>query len=223
MTALRPIAAYAEALAKLMPRGRVWPEAGGRVWGELTAALAAELRRLDARTLKLLDEADARTTTEGLEDWERVLGLPDDCAPALQSIAERRDAVVALLRSEGGASPGYFIGLAAALGHEIAITEHRPFRCGLSPAGHQEAPRPVGSPLMRFVWRVTVANRRLVRFRAGFGGARAGRDKLVSIDLATALECLFERLKPAQTRLVFDYAPPTERDFSGDFNFDFGG
>lgn len=221
MSALRSIAAYAGALATLMPRGRVWPEAGGRVWSELTAALAAELRRLDARALKVLDEADARTTTEGLGDWERVLGLPDDCAPALQSIAERREAVVALLRAEGGASRAYFIGLAAALGFAITITEHRPFRCGVSRCGGQEPRHEIGSPLMRFTWRVRIANRRLSYFRMGV--SRMGRDRLGSIELATALECLFERLKPTQTRIVFDYAPVAARDYSADYGPDYGG
>lgn len=219
MTPLRPIAAYAEALARLMPRGRVWPEAGGRVWGELLAALAPELRRTDARTAKLIEEADPRTTTEGLEDWERVLGLPDPCSPGDATFTERRDAVAALLRMEGGASPAYFIGLAAALGHPVTITEHRPFICGLSPSGHQAAARPIGSPLMRFWWRVTVANRRVRWFQVGFGGSRAGRDSHVSIEFAEALECIFARLKPAQTRLSFSYP---SRDFSFDFSSDFG-
>lgn len=205
MTALRSLSSYAQALGALMPRGRVWPEGGGAVWTQLMAALAVEFRRIDARALRLIEEADPRTCGETLEDWERVLGLPDPCSPGDQTLTERRDAVVALLRAEGGASITYFVGLAADLGQTITIEEHRPFMCGMSPCGHQNVRRETGPPTIRFVWTVTLTTPRLRRYHIGHGGAQAGVDSLLTITRASEIECLFNRLKPAHTTVVFNY------------------
>lgn len=206
MTALRTIAAYAEALTKLMPRGRAWPEGGGAIWARLMLALAPEFRRADQRALKLLDEADPRTCAETLPDWERVLGLPDPCTPGDATFNERRDAVVALLRFAGGASIAYFVSLADRLGYAIEVTEYRPFACARSSCGHQLEPRRIGSPTMRFVWTVALGNRRLRYFQVGIGGSQTGIDPHLKIERATDLECLIARLKPAHTVVVFDYS-----------------
>lgn len=206
MSTVRTITAYAQQLASLMPRGRVWPEAGGPIWDQLLSSLAVEFRRVDARALQLLDEADPRTCGETLEDWERVLGLPDSCAPGNQTFTERRNAVVALLLAEGGASVGYFISLASSRGYTITITEHRPFICARSSCGHQETPRPIGSPNVRLVWTVALQTNRLRYFQMGTGQSRCGVDTHLAITRADEIECLFERLKPAHTEIVFDYS-----------------
>lgn len=223
MSCTRPITAYADQITALMPRGRVWPEAGGPVWAALMRALAPELARLDQRACDLIEEADPRTCRETLTDWERVLGLPDPCSPGDATFEERRRAVITKLRMEGGASRQYFIDLAAALGFAISITEHQPLICGRYRCGHQAERRPVGSPLMRFIWRVSIAGRRLRWFRCG-DGSRTGTDPHVRIQFADELECIFEALKPAHTRIVFDYVGgPSTGDFSADFSADFLG
>lgn len=200
---IRDPSAYAGALTRLMPRGGAWPITGGVVWQGLMTALGLEGRRCDERALQLLDEADPRTCAETLEDWERVLGLPDDCAPANQTFTERRDAVIALLRSTGGATIAFFTALAADRGYVVEITEHRPFICGRSPCGHQSTRQQTGSPRIRVVWTVALKTTRNFWFRTGLG--RVGQDPHVSITRANEIECLFERLKPAQTRIVWDY------------------
>lgn len=204
MSALRSVAAYAAALKALMPRGRAWPEAGGGVWAALLAGLAPEFRRADARLLKLLDEADPRTCGETLADWERVLGLPDPCTPAVTSFEERRAAVVAKLRSTGGASRAFFIDLAATLGYEIEIVERRSFVCGLSECG---GPAECGGEAIHHCWVVKFLNRRVVWFRAsGEVASECGLDPLATIDFADEVECLITRLKPAHTHVDFDYS-----------------
>ncbi|MEM1299393.1 MAG: putative phage tail protein [Pseudomonadota bacterium] len=203
---VRDLSAYAGALTRLMPRGGAWPGTGGPVWQSLMTALGAEGQRCDTRALQLLDEADPRTCAETLKDWERVLGLPDDCAPANQTFVERRDAVIALLRSTGGMSIAFFTALATDRGYEIEITEHRPFICGRSPCGHQNARRETGSPTIRLFWTVSLKTTRNVWFRVGTGGGRVGEDSHVSMTRADEIECLFERLKSAHTTIVWDYS-----------------
>lgn len=206
MSLIRDIGAYADAIGKTMPRGRAWPEARGPVWLQLMQSLAAEFRRVDVRMAELIEEADPRTCQETLEDWERVLGLPDPCAPENFTVEERRAAVIAQLRARGGASIAFFVQLAADRGYEISVTEHRPFTCGQSPCGHQLTPELIGSPLMRFVWTVALQTPRLVWFRCGANGGQCGVDSHLTIERAEEIECLFDRLKPAHSTIVYDYS-----------------
>lgn len=62
----------------------------------------------------------------------------------------------------------------------------------------------IGPPEMRFYWSVRVALARLTWFRAASG--QAGIDPHLRIGLASDLECLLQRWKPAHTEIVFDYS-----------------
>lgn len=66
--------AYARMMAALLPPGRLWRLVDG-VLSKLLLACADELARLDARVDDLLDEADPRTASELIPEYERELGL----------------------------------------------------------------------------------------------------------------------------------------------------
>jgi uncharacterized protein YmfQ (DUF2313 family) len=166
--------------------------------------------QIDVRAADLLErESDPRSTIELLEDWERVAGLPDPCVAEPLTIEARRAALVNKLTTEGGQSRAFFIGVAAALGYTITIREHSPFMCGISQCGvtEDDAGDPyweIGAPEIRFFWSVRVGAVRVSWWR--FGSAVIGVDPHVRIALATDLECLFRRWKPAHTEVVFDYS-----------------
>ena len=61
----------------------------------------------------------------------------------------------------------------------------------------------IGAPEMRFSWAARVGAARISWFRAASG--QCGIDPHMRLGLATDLECLLNRWKPAQTDLVFDY------------------
>jgi uncharacterized protein YmfQ (DUF2313 family) len=191
-------AAYLDQLQQLLPPGAAWPRDPDAVLTRVLDAEAEELARVDGRAADLLEEADPRTTLELLPDWERVTGLPDQCLPAGTSLVERREAVVARLTGLGGQSVAFFMQLAAVFGYAVEIVELRPFI-----AGHSVCGAPLGGDHdIRHVWRVVVPDLRVVEFRAG---ASACGDRLGEIRRAEVLECLFQRLRPAHTRLVFQY------------------
>jgi len=58
----------------------------------------------------------------------------------------------------------------------------------------------------RYYWKVHVAQARLTWFRCGGGGGQCGVDPHLRIALATDLECLLRRWKPAHTQIIFDYS-----------------
>ncbi|MEM7025583.1 MAG: putative phage tail protein, partial [Pseudomonadota bacterium] len=205
MTSLPDISRYATALSRIFARGGCWPEAGGANWMSLMRAFAHEFRRTDLRLLQLIEEADPRTCSETLEDWERVYGLPDPCAPENVTIEERRAALLALIRAKGGSSIPFFTELARELGYGVEIVEHRPFVFGRSPFGYQKTKQQMGSPLMRYVWTVKMKTPRARWFRFGVGGGRFGQDPHLSIERATHVECAFRRRKPSHTEIVFSY------------------
>jgi len=202
---------YAVALANLLPVGYAWSREPGTTLMQFVRGLAGIWGYVDGRAADLLEiETDPRRTLEMLSDWERAFGLPDKCLAEPLTLADLRIALVARITALGGQSRAYIIALAAALGYTITIQEFAPFMAGVSRAGDT---RPLGSeyfrwyigpPEMRFYWTVHVSGARLTWFRSSAG--QAGVDPHLRIGLATDLECILRRIKPAHTEIVFDYS-----------------
>jgi uncharacterized protein YmfQ (DUF2313 family) len=204
---------FAEGLAQLLPTGAAWPRDLDAPLMKFVAGLAGVWGDVAQRADDLLvRESDPRATLEMLPDWERAFGLPDPCVAEPLTIGDRQKALVAKMTTEGGQSRAFFISLAASIGYTIAIREYAPFMCGISQVGDTTdgaggEPRwEIGPPEMRFYWTVKVGAVRLTWFRVGDGGGQAGIDPHLRIALATDLECLLRRYKPAHTDILFDYS-----------------
>lgn len=188
---------YVEALRQLLPPGSIWRTETGTRLRQVIEALTGRLVSAHTRALGLLDEADPRTTTELIADWERVAGIPGPCSELGETLQQRRAALVQAITATGGASAAYFIALAASLGYAgVTITEFDPFRAG-DPVGGA-----VTGDTVAFVWQVNVpVEVAITSFRVGQSVAgeplRAwGNDQI---------ECVFEHLKPAHTTILFAY------------------
>jgi len=227
---------YAQAFLALLPTGPAWPRHAWSTLAQTVFGLADYWGFVDGRAADLLEiESDPRTTVELLPDWERSFGLPDPCYAEPLSVYDRQVALVQRMTILGGQSRQFFIDAAAQIGYTISITEYRPFmvgidRCGdnrvigdgtylrdefghaiVDPLGHpvangvlSEYPYVLGPPDNRYYWTVHVQNARLSWFRCGSG--QCGVDPHLRIGLATDLECLLNRWKPAHTEIIFDYA-----------------
>lgn len=186
---------HAELLKLLLPPSSIDPNGPA-----ISIELSAEGKALDDAYYsadQLLEEADPNTTALMLSDWERVYGLPDACVAAagiVQSIQERRAALVAKESFVGGQSPAFFIGLAADLGYTITITEYSPHTT------EHDSEHPITDDPWRFVWQVNAPLNTL-------------RDRTSEDDteMATAvwgnalMECVISRFKPAHTHVIFAY------------------
>lgn len=193
---------YADAIAGELPTGEAWPrdpsgdlikwvDGCAQIWGDVS----------DDATDLLLVESDPRFTYKMLADWERAFGLPDPCVPVVQTLSERRVALVNKMTIEGGQSRAFFIALAALFGYRITIAEFSPFQFGLSSFGGVRGR--FQPPSVRFFWKVRVSGGRPTRFR--FGVSSFGRDSFLEIRHAEDLECMIRRWKPAHTIVLFDY------------------
>lgn len=192
---------YAQQLDELLPVGLAWRRETDARMRDLMRALAEEFARVDTRAIDLLNEVQPGTTIEMLSDWERVAGLPDPCVTTGQTIQERRNALLSRLSSAGGQSREFFMLLAAYLGFSITITEYRQFRAGISRVGDA-----VCGEDWLYTWRINAPETTIIEFRAGLSVVgeplRSWGNEL--------LECVFNRLKPAHTVLLFGYAPGVE-------------
>lgn len=195
---------YRSQLQSLLPRGLAWAKDQTARLAGLLLAWADEFARVDARCDDLINEADPRTTSELLPDWERVAGLPDPCALGVNTtLQERRLALVSKLTMSGGQSIAYFQSIAIAMGYDITIGEYRPFQCGISQCGIDTL-WDYGHAV-RHHWTVTVHGPRVTNFRCG--QSECGIDPITKWTSAEDLECRFNKYKPAHTALHFVYLP----------------
>ncbi len=190
----RSVADYTSLLQRLLPVGAAWCVEVGSNLTRLLSGFAASLSRVDSRVDDLLREADPRTATESLAEWEFETGLPDATVSDLADTQSRRDAVVARLTALGGQSQGYFIALAAAVGFGVTIEEFMPSGIG---DGIGDL---LGDEDWAFAWMVH-APETTVRYAGigdgiGDGLAEWGNE---------LLEATIKRVQPAHTVLMFGY------------------
>jgi uncharacterized protein YmfQ (DUF2313 family) len=185
---------HANLLKALLPTASLDPAAP-----VLSAELNADGAALDEAQMiagVLLDEMDPSATQELLTDWERVVGLPDACAPLATTMQERRIAVIARLAALGGQSREFFVGVVERLGYTAEIDDFPPFRAGQSAAGDQ-----LTNENWLFWWMVRVPETKTYEFKAYWSAAgeplRHWGDQL--------LECAINKLKPAHTAVTFHY------------------
>jgi len=178
--------------------------------------MAVEYCRIEDRGANLLDEIGPLTTFELLEDWEQLLGIPDECTPDGQTIDERRLQVAQKLGTLGGLNANYLIHIASLLGFDIEIENPVPFRVGIARVGDELTNNDirdtfrvgvnrVGDQLNVFGWQfyfiAKIPASELSEFRVGEN--RVG-DRLVETGNAL-LQCTIRKLKPANSGVVFRF------------------
>ncbi len=189
---------YANQLAQLLPPGLAWTRLKNGVLDGVLDGMSEEFARAEARAIYLsLYEFYAQTTLELLPEWEFEYGLPDPCTQLGETYEERIENLLRKIRSIGGQSVAYYVGLAKALGIEIWIEEFAPFQCGLSCAG---------DGLYDERWlHVFMVHGPAVRVYYFCAGASTAGEALRHWRGNEVLECVINRLKPAHTYAIFSY------------------
>jgi uncharacterized protein YmfQ (DUF2313 family) len=191
-----PAQAQAELLA-LSPGGWAWNPDPQGIWGTMLLPLAAEISRVEAAAEAMLPESAPLTSVNLLPDYERVLG-PDPCAAAPTLLADRQRLAHRRWVATGGQSIAYFVGLAAAQGIAVTITEHPVFQAGASVCNGASC----GASPSQFYWTVNLPLSRTVLSvcaGAACGGASCGAFE------GSGLECPIGREAPAHTQVIFNY------------------
>lgn len=185
---------YLRVAQDLLPKGWAWPRDDGTTLAAFWAAVGAEFAKSHLRGCDLLRESIGCSALELLPDFERMLGLPDECSSPADTIAERQSAVCAKLAARGGQSRAYFINVALQLGFVVTITEFRPFTCV------SECDDPLYDEEWRFAWQVNAPEQTVRDMTCVSGCDEPLRDWGNAV-----LECVITRLKPAHTHVLFAY------------------
>ncbi|MBX9635644.1 MAG: YmfQ family protein, partial [Magnetospirillum sp.] len=90
MALTRDVDRYVRLMLSLQPHGRAWSRDTNSVRGRHFAGMAAEFARIDDFFEQILAERSPRTAFWLLPEWEKSLGLPDECTGQAETIAERR-------------------------------------------------------------------------------------------------------------------------------------
>lgn len=186
-------AQYGQAARNLLPRGRAWNREDGSNQASFCDALGQIYAQQDGGSLEMLSDFFPATATQGIDEWNATVGIPDACSGAPASIEANQQQIVARLAASGGQSVAYFTAIAAALGYVISISQFSPtVQGGDAPGGLITKAQD-----WAFTWRVNILN-----------SAEAPAD-------TTELQCLLNRYKPAHTQFyIVDGVPgPTFRLF----------
>ena len=223
---------YLEAFLSLLPSGQAWPKRVlDSVLFRACYGLCDYWGFVDGRAADLLEiESDPRITFELLGDWERNWGLPDPCLNQPPTgLIERRKALIAKMTMLGAQSRQFFLDLATAYGYTITITEYLPYMTGVSFVGDSRgvfnADDPtnyrwqLGPPEIRYYWTVHVSAKDFVYFRCN--SSQCGIDRLLEIGVPSDLECVFDKLKPAHTQIVYDFSQFDGLNFTDKINSEY--
>lgn len=181
----------------LLPPGPAWPRDDQAYITRLLRGLSAEFERVEDRASRLIDEADPRTTSELLLDWERVAGLPDGCVVddgVSQSTEQRRAALVSRLTMQGAQTLQYFQALAASLGYTVTVSEFPVYDVT------DDVSASINGSAWAHAWQVRSVLNQPVYFLVTSTVADA-----LGAWSNVALECVLNRFKPAHSVLLFTY------------------
>lgn len=185
----------AQSLANYLPGGQFFISKNVKDtnFRNLLEGFATELQRNEEVLIDTSVDHDIECTTLLIDEWEKALGIPDDCFPGTGDLDERRTHVIAKLALMNVATIEDFQFLATFLGFTVTIQSAREaFGLGL--------PSPLPFALLsedaaRFTWVVKGEN------IANIGLPYALPFALQSAE--TLLQCVFNKLKPANTRILF--------------------
>ena len=122
---------YTRLVRNLLPQGFAWDNVRRH---PLLEGIAGEFCRIGDRCEDLLSNIDPNQADELLEDWETLVGIPDECSGPAEdkTIEERRQQIVQKLVVQGSLSAAYYEQIGAELGFDVQVTNHLSFQVGRS-------------------------------------------------------------------------------------------
>lgn len=186
---------YRDAWLMLLPPGPLWDwDIDGELF-DFASGEAFEFYRASTQVEKINTETNPCLTDELLPEWEEVFDLPSDCTPANNDEDARKAAVRATFLAQGGQTPAYYLHVLSEVfgitGASIDEGYMTPFTTGGGPN-----PPWSGSVVGDRLWDYA----RWFWWRMNIPGSQVANQAM-----ADQIECLFTRIRPAQTTVVFNY------------------
>ncbi len=112
-------------LAKNMPTGKYWEACfdPDKNIGKFIAGLAVEYYRLSVLIKEVDTEMDINQTSDLILEWEKSVGIPNECFSSNTTLSTRRLQVLQMFSNFGGVQKAEdFVRVAAIFGFEITVT-----------------------------------------------------------------------------------------------------
>jgi uncharacterized protein YmfQ (DUF2313 family) len=194
---------HTDSLVAYLPGGELFDAKNevNSVLRRLFAGLAGPVKQAEDLMNELTYDYDIYCTTNLITEWERALGIPDECFTGQGSIEDRRRDVLAKLASLGVSTAKQFIDLAAMYGFKALIPSGGKY-------GIFEMTFPIAFYLYpqdaRFTLYVFLDSANVpevfpfetTKFPVPFFSS-----------VSNIVECLFRKLAPANVQVKFVYTP----------------
>jgi len=110
-------------ITKLLPNGRAFATKNidASTFRTYLSALVPEVERFESTFLQISEEHDINFADSLLDEWEKALGIPDDCFPATGTIEERRLHVIIKLACMNVSTVEDFEALGAKFGIDVNV------------------------------------------------------------------------------------------------------
>lgn len=185
---------YTALLHHLLPRGPAW-EGDNPLMQGIAPALAAVQQRAD----DLMVEIDPAKTTELINRYEKLCGLPDSCAPpGVQTLQQRQQRLDAKVNLVGGINEQFYRSQLDALGYTTATIDQ--FQ------NLDDSPNPEWGDKYRFYWRVNIPADANVAWQTCISACNSA----IRTWGDTVAECVIDKLCPSHTVVVFAYPEGTD-------------
>jgi uncharacterized protein YmfQ (DUF2313 family) len=186
---------YTDSLAAYMPGGELFTSKSihDSNFRKLLRGMAGELFRVNGLLREYSPGIIPDETIKFIEEWESALGIPDSCFKATGTIDERRRDILVKLASLGVQTAQDFVDLAAIFGITVTVT-----------AGLEEIQFPLVFPVLMFTTETEARFTIVIEFTGNDVERFTYEFPILfgSGDIAI-LECLFNKLKPANCNLIF--------------------
>lgn len=184
-------------LTRYLPNDPLWHDKNveGSVLKKILIGLAAEWLNLRNIVNELYDNYDPRNTTSLIEEWERFVGIPDSCFSNVGSLEQRRKNILLKLAGSNVSTAKQFENVAAILGYDATVTN-----------GVDVATLPATFPVL-LVSAAAAPFTIVVNLDASIKPATFPLSFPVALSsgIPELLNCFFNKLKPANTQVIFRY------------------
>lgn len=145
---------YRKVLAAISPKGMALPTDPDSNWQHLLKAFGAAFADHDQDLAHTVEQWFPHTTVEFVPEWEKTLGLPDECDTIEdgQTLEERQAAIIRKWQLQNAQTPAFFLKQAQEVGWpDAALIELLPPICGVAECGDE-----VMAPEAVYVWMIKV-------------------------------------------------------------------
>lgn len=182
---------YSYLLHKLLPRGPAWSDADPLLLG-----IAEELARVHRRSDDLIKELNPGTTTELIDRYEKLTGLPDECViDGAQTLTQRQQRLDAKINIVGGINKAFYEAQIRALGYDgtLSIQQYQNVTQNPEQLGFGE--------LWNFYWEVTLYEDAMIDYFT----TQSDCTEALRTWGNNIIECVIDKLKPSHTVVLYSY------------------